>query len=250
MRNFKMLIRYDGSRYKGWQRLKDNDLTVQGKLQEVLNKFAGTYVEIIGSGRTDAGVHAKGQIANFHLDTTASPEELITYFNRYLPDDIAVIELKECAPGFHARFNAISKTYRYTIRTSNIPNVFKRKYEYTYTDYPLDVEKMKKAAAYLTGTHDFMSFCGNSHMKKSTERTIFSININEKESVINIDYTGNGFLQNMVRIMTGTLIEVGAGKRDPESIPSLLEGKKRSLAGFMAPPQGLCLMNVDYSSKG
>ncbi|MBP5305000.1 MAG: tRNA pseudouridine(38-40) synthase TruA, partial [Lachnospiraceae bacterium] len=123
MRNFKMLIRYDGSRYKGWQRLKDNDLTIQGKLQEILIKYAGTYVEIIGSGRTDAGVHAKGQIANFHLDTKASPEELLNYFNRYLPDDIAVIELKECAPGFHARFNAISKTYRYTIRTSNIPDV-------------------------------------------------------------------------------------------------------------------------------
>ncbi len=246
MRNFKMLIRYDGSRYKGWQRLKDNDLTVQGKLQEVLNRFAGTYVEIIGSGRTDAGVHAKGQIANFHLDTDASPEDLLNYFNRYLPDDIAVIELKECAPGFHARFNAISKTYRYTIRTSNIPNVFKRKYEYTYTDYPLDVEKMKKAAAYLIGTHDFMSFCGNSHMKKSTVRIVDRMEIRRSKGYIYFTFHGNGFLQNMVRILVGTLLEVGVGRMEPEDMPGILEAKNRRSAGPTAPAKGLCLIKVDY----
>ena len=246
MRNFKMLIQYDGSRYKGWQRLKDNDLTIQGKLQEVLIRFAGEYIEIIGSGRTDAGVHAAGQIANFHMDTDSDPSDIKDYLNRYLPDDIAVCELSECAPGFHARFNAISKTYRYTIRTDNVPNVFRRKYEYTYTDRPIDIEKMKEAAAYLVGVHDFMSFCGNSHMKKSTEREIFSIDISKKGSLIVIDYTGNGFLQNMVRILTGTLIEVGTGVRAASSMPALLSAKKRSEAGFMAPPQGLCLLTVKY----
>lgn len=246
MKNFKMIVAYDGSRYKGWQRLKDQDMTIQGKLQEVLMRFAGDYVEIIGSGRTDAGVHAHAQVANFHMNTNASASEIRNYFNRYLPDDIAVLTVEEVPDEFHARFKAVSKTYQYVIRTTNIPDVFKRKYQYTYTDYELDIDKMKEAAALLTGTHDFFSFCGNNHIKKSTERTLYSIDIYRQEDNIIIDYTGNGFLQNMVRIMTGTLIEVGAGLREASSMPDIIKAHERAKAGFMAPPQGLSLLQVRY----
>ena len=248
-KNYKMVVSYDGSRYKGWQRLKDQDLTVQGKLQEVLDKLEGEFVDVTGSGRTDAGVHALNQVANFHLSVDMTPKEIHEYLNRYLPDDIAVISVKEASDRFHARFNALNKTYRYTIRTSPVLDVFRRKYEYQYVDHPLDLDAMKRAAGHLTGTHDFMSFCGNNHIKKSTERTLYSIDIKRDNDLVIIDFTGNGFLQNMVRILTGTLIEVGAGLRDADSMPSLLSVKKRSEAGFMAPAKGLTLLKVVYPEE-
>ena len=248
-KNYKMVVSYDGSRYKGWQRLKDQDLTIQGKLQEVLDKLEGEFVDVTGSGRTDAGVHALRQVANFHLSKDMTCEEIHAYLNRYLPDDIAVISVEEADERFHARFNAISKTYRYTIRTSPVLDVFRRKYEYSYTDYPLDIKLMEKAASHLTGTHDFMSFCGNNHIKKSTERTLFSIDIKREGDLVIIDFTGNGFLQNMVRILTGTLIEVGAGLRDADSMDELIKARKRSEAGFMAPAKGLTLLKVVYEDK-
>lgn len=245
-KNYKMIIQYDGSRYKGWQRLKDQDLTIQGKLQEVLDRLEGEFVDVTGSGRTDAGVHAMMQVANFHLSKDMTPEEIHAHLNRYLPDDIAVISVEEADDRFHARFNALNKTYRYVIRTSPVPDVFRRKYVYTYTDNELDINKMKRAAKDLVGIHDFYSFCGNTHIKKSTERELYSINISKDGDYITIDFTGNGFLQNMVRILTGTLIEVGSGKRPEDSMPSLIAARKRSEAGFMAPAQGLTLVNVNY----
>ena len=157
--------------------------------------------------------------------------------------------VEEASDRFHARFNAINKTYRYTIRTSPILDVFRRKYEYQYVDHDLDLDAMRKAAEHLTGTHDFMSFCGNNHIKKSTERTLYSIDITRDNDLVIIDFTGNGFLQNMVRILTGTLIEVGAGLRDADSMPSLLSVKKRSEAGFMAPAKGLTLLKVVYPEE-
>lgn len=247
MKNYKILIQYDGTRYKGWQVQNSTDMTIQGKIQKVLEELAGHPVEVIGSGRTDAGVHASGQVANFHIDGDFSKEEILEYLNQYLPMDIAVTEIEEVEERFHARFAATSKTYIYRIHTRNIPNVFERKYAYTYTT-PLNVEAMKKAASLLIGTHDFQSFCGNKRMKKSTVRTVFSIDITEKQDEIIISYTGDGFLQNMIRIMTGTLIEVGNGTKQASEIPEILEGKNRELAGFTVPPEGLMLKQVDYAA--
>ena len=247
MKNYKILIQYDGTRYKGWQVQNSTDMTIQGKIQKVLEELAGHPVEVIGSGRTDAGVHASGQVANFHMDGDFSKEEILEYLNQYLPMDIAVTEIEEVEERFHARFAATSKTYIYRIHISNIPNVFERKYAYTYTT-PLNVEAMKKAASLLIGTHDFKSFCGNKKMKKSTVRTVFSIDITEKQDEIIISYTGDGFLQNMIRIMTGTLIEVGNGTKQASEIPEILEGKNRELAGFTVPPEGLMLKQVDYAA--
>lgn len=171
MKNYKITVSYDGTRYKGWQVLKSTDATIQGKLQMVLSALAGHPVEVIGSGRTDAGVHAIGQVANFHLDEHFSAEEIFEDLNRHLPEDIAVTKIKEVDDRFHSRYQAVEKTYRYRIRTSPVPNVFERKFLYQYGQ-TLDVDKMKKAAQALVGTHDFASFCGNRHMKKSTVRTI------------------------------------------------------------------------------
>ena len=249
MKNYRITVQYDGSRYKGWQVLKNTDATIQGKLQNVLESIAGHPVEVIGSGRTDAGVHAMGQTANFHIEEHFAGEELLSRLNRYLPDDIAVMKIEEVDERFHSRYHAVSKTYCYRIHTSEIPDVFARRYVYDYT-VPLDVERMKKAASLLIGTHDFASFCGNKKMKKSMVRTISEIRFAEKEDELDIEYTGDGFLQNMIRILTGTLIEIGDGRRAPEEITDILAAKDRSRAGYTAPPQGLILMRVDYGKMG
>lgn len=246
MKNYKMTVAYDGTRYKGWQVLRDTDATIQGKLQKVLESLAGHPVEVIGSGRTDAGVHAREQVANFHMEWEGKPSDLREAINGFLPEDIAVNTLEEVDDRFHSRFCATSKTYRYRIHTDLASNVFERKYVYHYTDMPLDVEAMKRAAQRLVGTHDFASFCGNRRMKKSTVRTILSIDVTQRGGEVWMDYTGDGFLQNMVRIMTGTLIEVGTHRREAESVEDILAARDRSAAGYTAPPQGLTLMKVNY----
>lgn len=248
MKNYKLTIQYDGTRYKGWQGQHSTDLTIQGKIQEVLTKMAGEPVEIIGSGRTDAGVHALGQVANFHGKETWSNEEIHSYLNRYLPEDIAILKVEEVEMRFHSRYQAKAKTYLYRIHTGEIPNVFERKYVYHYKGH-LDADAMKQGAGYLVGTHDFKSFCGNKKMKKSTVRTIYEIQIEEIGDEIQIYYTGDGFLQNMVRILTGTLIEIGDGRRRAEDIPAILEGKNRELSGYTAPPCGLTLYKVTYEKE-
>lgn len=245
MKNYKIIVQYDGTRYKGWQVQKSTDMTIQGKLQDVLSTMIGQEVEVIGSGRTDAGVHAYGQVANFHVPTHFKAQDIMEYLNHYLPMDIAVVNIQEVDERFHARYHAVSKTYVYRIHTSTIPNVFERKYMYTYTQ-PLNVNRMRQAASYMLGTHDFMAFCGNKKMKKSTVRTVTAINIEEKENEIQISYTGDGFLQQMIRIMTGTLIEVGNGNKQPEDILSILESKVRENAGYTVPPEGLILKQVQY----
>ena len=254
MVNYKMILQYDGTRYRGWQVLP-SELTIQGKLQDVLSKMAGYQVEVTGSGRTDAGVHAKGQTANFHLKEEWDEEKILSYLNHYLPEDIAVCEVKRVDERFHSRYQALEKTYLYRIHTGKIPEVFERRYVYDYKE-PLDVKRMRKAAEYLCGTHDFKSFCGNKKMKKSTVRTIFQIQINELpgdiEEIggeIRFTYTGNGFLQNMVRILTGTLIEIGDGRREPEDISEILEAKNREAAGYTVPACGLTLIEVVYQEK-
>ena len=201
--------------------------------------------EVIGSGRTDAGVHARGQVANFHVPAKYTEEELINTLNKYLPDDISVLNIESVPERFHARYNAISKTYTYYIDTATKADVFKQRFVYHYA-YDFDIEAMRTAASQMVGTFDFTSFCGNSHFKKSAVRTLKRIDISREGSIIAIRYTGDGFLQNMVRIMTGTLIEVGKGQRDAQSISSLIESKNRAAAGYTAPPQGLFLEKVFY----
>ncbi len=243
--NYLLRLQYDGTRYEGWQKQKSTDRTIQGKLEKVLEEYCGQPVEVCGSGRTDAGVHAMGQMANVTLPGEQKPQEILEYVNRYLPEDIKVLEVSCVPPRFHARLSAKRKTYCYHIDMGSKKNVFERKYVYGFP-FSLDVEQMRQAAAILEGTHDFKSFCGNKKMKKSTVRTVEAIRIAQENGRISISYTGDGFLQYMVRIMTGTLLEVGLGKRSPESMEEIFKARDRGAAGFTAPPEGLFLMSVEY----
>lgn len=248
MKNYKILLQYDGTRYKGWQVQKNTDMTIQGKLETVLEKMAGCPVEVHGSGRTDAGVHALAQVANFKIDVSMTEKEILNYMNHYLPEDIRVYEIAEVPLRFHSRLNAVSKTYRYRICNGTKADVFERK-QIEVIEEPLDVVRMQNAAAYLLGEHDFKAFCGKRNQKKSTIRTITEILIEDKRDVneeIVISISGNGFLQNMVRIIVGTLVEVGLGKREPESMKGILEEKDRARAGYTISPRGLALVEVKY----
>ena len=244
MRNIRLDLCYDGTRYKGWQRLPGADTTIQGKLETALSRILGEPIEVSGSGRTDAGVHAKGQVANFHCGSTLPAEEILTQLRRYLPEDIGIYSCRDVSPRFHARLNAREKTYCYRIWTSTEPCVFQRRFV-TVMEGPLDTDAMEQAAELLLGEHDFSAFCGNAKMKKSTVRCIRSIHIRRDGPELLLTFTGNGFLHNMVRILVGTLVEVGRGQREAASVAELFGGK-RSEAGFLAPPQGLCLEEVFY----
>ncbi len=243
--NYKMLIQYDGSRFYGWEHQPGQEMTIQGKLESVLSLMVDAPVEVIGAGRTDAGVHARGMVANAKFETDKSVEEIRDYMNHYLPDDICILEVRIAADAFHSRYKAKGKTYQYTCYLGDTKPVFDRKYVFVLEEKP-DPEAMKRAAGYLLGTHDFASFCGNARMKKSTVRMVDRIDIEQQGERLTFTYHGSGFLQYMVRILTGTLLEVGFGKRDPDSMPKLIEARDRRLAGFTAPAKGLCLLKVDY----
>ncbi len=240
-----MILSYDGTRYLGWERQPGKENTIQGKLEHVLSLMTDQEVEVIGAGRTDAGVHARGMVANARLETDLSGEEIRDYMNEYLPEDICALEVKKASERFHSRYNALGKTYRYTCYVDPVKPVFDRRYVYVPEEVP-DPDRMIKAAEYLIGEHDFASFCGNPRMKKSTVRRVDLIEIVQNGPYLTFTYHGNGFLQYMVRILTGTLLEVGYGKRTPESMEELLAARERALAGFTAPAKGLCLMKVDY----
>lgn len=244
MRNLRLDICYDGTRYKGWQRLAGNENTIQGKLESTLSRLLDEPVEVSGSGRTDAGTHAMGQVVNFHCESNMGCEEILLGLRAYLPEDIGVYTCKNVSPRFHARLNAKTKTYRYRIWNSNAPCVFDRKYVYI-DPTPYDLKKMQVAVEAYLGTHDFSAFCGNKNMKKSTVRTILSFEIERVGDELVFTVSGNGFLQHMVRIMVGTLLEIGSGAREIESIPALYGGI-RSDAGWAVPACGLCLMEVCY----
>lgn len=244
MRNIRLHICYDGTRYKGWQRLTGVENTIQGKIEQTLSRILSEEVEISGSGRTDAGAHAKCQIANFHCESDMPCNEILSQLRRYLPEDIGIESCQEAAPRFHARLNCNTKTYTYRIWNSEKPCVFERRFVYVYPE-KLDIEPMKETAEYLLGEHDFSAFCANKKMKKSTVRRIDSIRIVRQGDEIVFSFTGNGFLYNMVRIMVGTLLEVGQHKRQPDTIPTLF-GAQREQAGPLVPAQGLCLMEVTY----
>lgn len=254
MRNFKVILQYEGTRYQGWQKQESTDNTIQGKLEKLLSKMADAKVEVQGSGRTDAGVHAAGQVANFHVNTTKTPSEIMEYMNTYLPEDIAVIDIEEMPERFHSRLNAKGKTYCYRVLNTDVPHVFDRRYVHVIKE-KLDVEAMQKAAAYLEGTYDFRAFTSNKRSKKSTVRTIDRILIEktispmfpeDKRDEILFTYSGNGFLYHMVRILTGTLLEVGLHKRKPEDMAEILNSGLRENAGELVPAKGLTLMEVRY----
>ena len=243
MRNIRLHLCYDGTRYKGWQRLTGVDNTLQGKLEQALSRILQEPIEISGSGRTDAGAHALGQVASFHCENKMSCTQLLEQLRRYLPEDIGIYSCTEVQPRFHARLNASQKVYRYRIWRSQQPCVFQRRYVYVLTDQ-LDLNAMRQAAVYLVGEHDFSAFCARK-TKKSTVRRLDEIRIGQEGEELVLTFTGNGFLYNMVRILTGTLIEVGQGKRSAESVCQLFGGKRED-AGYLVPAQGLCLMEVRY----
>lgn len=244
MQNFRLIMMYDGSRYYGWQRQPGKD-TIQGKLEAVLERMCGKPVEVIGAGRTDAGVHARNMVANVVLDTPLETEEIREYLNRYLPEDIAVKEVKEAGPRFHARYNATGKTYCYTCFDGAVKPVFDRKYVYVLEEHP-DMAAMMAAAEVLRGEHDFRNFCMNPRMKKSTVRKVDQIRIEREGDYIRFTFHGTGFLQNMVRILVGTLLEVGYGRMSLSQVQEVLNTAERQKAGPTAPAQGLCMMQVDY----
>lgn len=261
MANYRFLIQYEGTRYSGWQKLGGKEQTIQGKLENILEKMTGEPVAVIGSGRTDAGVHAKGQVANAHFATNLSENDILRYINEYLPEDIAVLEVTRVSDEFHSRYHAVEKCYLYRISTAPVPDVFQRRYVYEYgkkhleqgekrkaeEGRKLDLQAMKEAAKLLVGEHDFQSFCGRKIKKKSTVRNIYSIEIEEAEGEIRFCYRGNGFLFHMIRIMTGTLLEVGEGRRKPEDMRGILASGERQNAGETVPAKGLTLLWVKYN---
>lgn len=243
--NYRMTLQYEGTKYNGWQKQGNTPNTIQAKLEAILQKLDGTEVEVRGSGRTDAGVHAMGQVASFALEHPLPAGEVMAYINQYLPRDIAVVALEEAEPRFHARLNAKGKTYRYRIHQGTIPDVFGRRYSWPLAEQ-LDVEAMGAAAAHLVGKQDFQSFCDLKNSKKSTVRRVDSIEIYRDGSDLVLDFTGEGFLYHMVRIMVGTLADVGAHRILPGQIPGILAAKDRKQAGQLAPACGLMLMKVMY----
>ncbi|MBR1692831.1 MAG: tRNA pseudouridine(38-40) synthase TruA [Lachnospiraceae bacterium] len=245
MKNYKLVIQYEGTRYQGWQRQVTTQQTIQGKLEAVLSKMTGESVEIAGSGRTDAGVHALGQVASVRLETSLTSREIMNYVNQYLPEDIAVTEVSEVDDRFHARLHASEKTYLYRVLCSDVPHIFDRRYVYVHPE-KLNLAAMREAAGYLIGTHDFKGFSTNKKVKKSTVRTIRRIEIVQVGDEVRFVYEGNGFLYHMVRIMTGTLLEVGRGERDAASVLRILESRNRELAGELVPGKGLTLVEVRY----
>jgi len=249
MRNLKLVIRYDGTRYLGWQRQREADprkpRTIQGKLEELLSRLTGERVALIGASRTDAGVHAEGQVANFHTTSPLSHKELLARCARYLPEDIAVVSVEETDPRFHARYLARGKRYAYRICTTPYPEVFRRRYTLRDPE-PLDLAVMRSAAGLLIGEHDFRSFTSLKSKKKLTVRTLHALHIEVHAGGMELFFEGDGFLYNMIRIITGTLLEVGHGRFEPQEVGRILEAKDRSKAGPMAPALGLCLLEVLY----
>ena len=244
MRNVRLDLCYDGTRYRGWQRLAGTENTIQQKLEGTLSRILGESVEVTGSGRTDAGTHAMGQVANFHCESTIPCEEILSQLRRYLPEDIGIYSCRNVSQRFHARLNAKTKTYRYRLWNSEMPCVFDRKYV-CVDKRAVDLEQIQKAAVLLLGEHDFSAFCANKNMKKSTVRYIHRLDVERTGNELIFTVSGNGFLHHMVRILVGTLLEVGRGERTAESIPNLFGGR-RADSGELMPACGLCLMEVIY----
>ena len=245
MRNFRLCLCYDGGRYRGWQKQGNTDGTIQEKIEALLSRLLAQPVEVAASGRTDAGVHARRQTCSFRADTGLSCGELLELIRRHLPEDIGALSLSEADSRFHARLSCREKTYVYFIWNSPAPNVFYRKYSYAWPE-ELNTDAMEQAAALLLGRHDFRSFCSVTKMKKSTVRELREITIRRRGPMLCLCFTGSGFLYNMVRILVGTLLEVGSGQRSAGDMLRVLEVRDRQAAGFTAPAQGLFLWEQKY----
>ena len=244
MKRIKLTIAYDGTNYCGWQ-VQPNGITVEEVVNKALKKLTGEDIQVIGASRTDSGVHALGNVAVFDTHTTIPPERISYALNQRLPEDIVIVKSEEVAEDFHPRYCDCSKTYEYHILNTRIPIPTKRLTNY-FVSYDLDVEKMRKAAGYLIGEHDFVSFCNVRTDVEDTVRTVTELEILKDGEEITIRISGNGFLYNMVRIIVGTLIRVGRGYYEPEKVKEILEAKDRKAAGVTAPPHGLILAEIRY----
>ncbi len=244
-RNLKLVLAYDGTDYHGSQ-IQAGVPTIQGVLEEALERILGQKTRIHASGRTDAGVHALGQVVHFKAATTVSAEEIMVRLNDLLPGDIRVLSAKQMPLSFHSRYDAVGKFYRYMILNSRIQGRYKAKSAYVFSA-ELDLEKMRKAASHLIGTHDFSAFGVNPGREVSNPtRTIKRLDLHREGYYISIEVEADGFLYKMVRSIVGTLINVGRGKTGPEEIPAIIESRDRCRAGPTAPPHGLCLVEVEY----
>ncbi len=244
MRNIKLTIEYDGKDFKGWQK-QPNKLNIQGEIEKAIENITGEKVELIASGRTDAGVHAMGQVANFKTNSNMPIEKIPIAINSQVKNSIRIQNAEEVDENFHSRFNCKKKTYRYVIDNSKYGSAIYRNISY-HMPIKLDVEEMKKAIKYFEGEHDFKAFKSSGTSSKSSVRTIYKADIITEGTNIAIDLTGNGFLYNMVRIIAGTLVDVGLGKIKPDDIPEIIASKDRTKAGKTLPPHGLMLLNVVY----
>ncbi len=245
MPNYRMTLCYDGTRYNGWQRQGNTRSTIQEKVETALSALLEQPVEVAGSGRTDAGVHARMQTASFRARTDLPPETILAELRRALPRDIGALALAEAPPRFHARLSCMGKTYVYRIWNSETPNVFERRYVLPVPE-PLDLAAMRAAARALCGTHDFTSFCTNRRMKKSAVRTLETVAVTRDGDEVCLAFSGDGFLYHMARILAGTLLEVGRGARGADTMAALLDARDRTAAGPTAPAQGLILWETRY----
>lgn len=245
MRNIKLTIEYDGKRYLGWQRLGDSDKTIQGKIESVLSDMTSEEIEIVGSGRTDSGTHARGQVANFKTNTKMELAEMLDWLNRYLPQDIVIKNVEEATERFHARYNVTGKQYSYYVWNNPIPSAFERHRSF-YFSQELNLERMQEAARKLEGKHDFFGFSALRKTKKSTVRKVEKIVIQREGDLIRISFVGEGFLHKMVRIITGTLLEIGTGEMPLSVIDDILKDRIRKHAGETVPAHGLFLDEVYY----
>ncbi|MGN1351253.1 MAG: tRNA pseudouridine(38-40) synthase TruA [Clostridia bacterium] len=244
MRNIKLIIEYDGKGFNGWQK-QPNKLNIQGEIERAIKEVTGEEVELNASGRTDAGVHAISQVANFKTQSNIDINKIPIALNSKLKKSIIIKKAEEVDLNFHARYNAKGKKYRYIINNSLVGSAIYRDLEYNFP-IKLDVEKMKHAAKYFEGEHDFKAFRSSGTSNKNSVREIYKVEIKEENERIILEFTGNGFLYNMVRIMVGTLMDVGLGKIKPESIKDIIDSKERTKAGKTAPAQGLYLVEVYY----
>lgn len=244
MRNIKLTIEYDGKDFNGWQK-QPTKLNIQGEIERAIELVTGEKVELIGSGRTDAGVHAWGQVANFKTESAIPIEKFPIALNTNLKRSIRILDAQEVEDRFHARYNCKQKTYRYVICNSENGTAIYRNLEY-HISQKLNTDAMNKAAQYFVGEHDFKGFKASGTSSKSSVRTIYQASVLREGEKINIELTGNGFLYNMVRIIAGTLVEVGLGKIKPEEIRDIIASGDRQRAGRTLPPQGLYLVNVEY----
>lgn len=247
MRNIKLTIEYDGKDFNGWQK-QPNKLNIQGTIEQAIKTITGEDVDLQASGRTDAGVHALGQVANFKTNSNIPIEKMSIAINCNLKKSIRIVKAEEVEERFHSRLSCKRKTYRYIINNSEIPSAIYRNLE-THIPYKLDIEKMKQAVKYFEGEHDFKAFKASGTSSKSSIRTIYKAEVLKMpNNRIYIELTGNGFLYNMVRIIAGTLVDVGTGKIKPEDIEKIIESKDRTNAGKTLPPQGLYLVCVNYNN--